>query len=169
MNELRSLNRELQLHILELADILVERPSQYARTVEDISLIFKNPSSSQLIASPSNCNELKYFYNIGVERNMVSPIKLMIAEEEKFQEKALSLYTSDKFLHITEHSYHFCSIGTFLTGKFWRLAVACAVPISTSTPNHDPTSSGSEAESNDPLDKISVVKHDLQYLSKATD
>ncbi|XP_020108686.1 mediator of RNA polymerase II transcription subunit 7a-like isoform X1 [Ananas comosus] len=40
--ELRSLNRELQLHILELADILVERPSQYARKVEDISLIFKN-------------------------------------------------------------------------------------------------------------------------------
>ncbi|KAI8558805.1 hypothetical protein RHMOL_Rhmol04G0125300 [Rhododendron molle] len=41
-NELRSLNRELQLHILELADVLVERPSQYARRVEDISLIFKN-------------------------------------------------------------------------------------------------------------------------------
>ncbi|CAL2229183.1 unnamed protein product [Prunus armeniaca] len=37
------------------------------------------------------------------------------------------------------------------------------------TPNHDPTSSGSEAESNDPLDKISAVKHDLQYLSKAID
>ncbi|OMO51865.1 Mediator complex, subunit Med7 [Corchorus capsularis] len=40
--ELRSLNRELQLHILELADVLVERPSQYARRVEEISLIFKN-------------------------------------------------------------------------------------------------------------------------------
>ncbi|KAL3825457.1 hypothetical protein ACJIZ3_021486 [Penstemon smallii] len=40
--ELRSLNRELQLHMLELADVLVERPSQYARRVEDISLIFKN-------------------------------------------------------------------------------------------------------------------------------
>ncbi|XP_038877246.1 mediator of RNA polymerase II transcription subunit 7-like [Benincasa hispida] len=40
--ELRALNRELQLHILELADILVERPSQYARRVEEISLIFKN-------------------------------------------------------------------------------------------------------------------------------
>ncbi|XP_065857751.1 mediator of RNA polymerase II transcription subunit 7a-like [Euphorbia lathyris] len=40
--ELRALNRELQLHILELADVLVERPSQYARRVEDISLIFKN-------------------------------------------------------------------------------------------------------------------------------
>ncbi|XP_010909698.2 mediator of RNA polymerase II transcription subunit 7a [Elaeis guineensis] len=40
--ELQSLNRELQLHILELADVLVERPSQYARRVEDISLIFKN-------------------------------------------------------------------------------------------------------------------------------
>jgi mediator of RNA polymerase II transcription subunit 7 len=40
--ELRTLNRELQLHILELADILVERPSQYARRVEDISLIFQN-------------------------------------------------------------------------------------------------------------------------------
>ncbi|KAI3873955.1 hypothetical protein MKW98_001604 [Papaver atlanticum] len=37
--ELRSLNRELQLHILELADVLVERPSQYARRVEDISLL----------------------------------------------------------------------------------------------------------------------------------
>ncbi|KAF5941255.1 hypothetical protein HYC85_022422 [Camellia sinensis] len=41
-NELRTLNRELQLHILELADVLIERPSQYARRVEDISLIFKN-------------------------------------------------------------------------------------------------------------------------------
>ncbi|XP_075517517.1 mediator of RNA polymerase II transcription subunit 7a-like [Primulina tabacum] len=40
--ELKSLNRELQLHLLELADVLVERPSQYARRVEDISLIFKN-------------------------------------------------------------------------------------------------------------------------------
>ncbi|XP_077240367.1 mediator of RNA polymerase II transcription subunit 7b-like [Tasmannia lanceolata] len=40
--ELKSLNRELQLHILELADVLVERPSQYARRVEDISLIFRN-------------------------------------------------------------------------------------------------------------------------------
>ncbi|PKA65684.1 Mediator of RNA polymerase II transcription subunit 7b [Apostasia shenzhenica] len=40
--ELRSLNRELQLHFLELTDVLVERPSQYARRVEDISLIFKN-------------------------------------------------------------------------------------------------------------------------------
>lgn len=40
--ELRALNRELQLHILELADVLVERPSQYARRVEEISLIFKN-------------------------------------------------------------------------------------------------------------------------------
>ncbi|CAL8136959.1 unnamed protein product [Prunus armeniaca] len=37
------------------------------------------------------------------------------------------------------------------------------------TPNHDPTSSGSEAESNDALDKIYAIKHDLQYLSEATD
>ncbi|EPS69953.1 hypothetical protein M569_04810 [Genlisea aurea] len=40
--ELRSLNRELQLYLLELADVLVERPSQYARRVEDISVIAKN-------------------------------------------------------------------------------------------------------------------------------
>ncbi|GAB4843741.1 Mediator of RNA polymerase II transcription subunit 7a [Ancistrocladus abbreviatus] len=40
--ELKSLNRELQLHFLELADILVERPSQFARRVEDISVIFTN-------------------------------------------------------------------------------------------------------------------------------
>ncbi|CAN7037254.1 unnamed protein product, partial [Brassica rapa subsp. trilocularis] len=40
--ELRSLNRELQLHILELADVLVERPSQYAKRIGDISSIFKN-------------------------------------------------------------------------------------------------------------------------------
>lgn len=40
--ELKGLNRDLQLHLLELADVLVERPSQYARRVEDISLIFKN-------------------------------------------------------------------------------------------------------------------------------
>uniref|UniRef100_A0A0D6R5P2 Mediator of RNA polymerase II transcription subunit 7 n=1 Tax=Araucaria cunninghamii TaxID=56994 RepID=A0A0D6R5P2_ARACU len=40
--ELRALNRELLLQILELADVLVERPSQYARRVEDIGLIFKN-------------------------------------------------------------------------------------------------------------------------------
>ncbi|XP_047339694.1 mediator of RNA polymerase II transcription subunit 7a-like isoform X2 [Impatiens glandulifera] len=41
-HELRTLNRELQLNMLELADVLIERPSQYARRVEDISLIFKN-------------------------------------------------------------------------------------------------------------------------------
>ncbi|KAI5342940.1 hypothetical protein L3X38_010816 [Prunus dulcis] len=29
------------------------------------------------------------------------------------------------------------------------------------TPNHDPTSFGSEAETHDPLDKISAVKHHL--------
>ncbi|XP_078446504.1 mediator of RNA polymerase II transcription subunit 7a-like [Wolffia australiana] len=40
--ELKALNRELQLHFLELADVLVDRPSQYARSAEDISLIFKN-------------------------------------------------------------------------------------------------------------------------------
>ncbi|KAI3810652.1 hypothetical protein L1987_20274 [Smallanthus sonchifolius] len=40
--ELRSLNKDLQLHILEIADVLIERPSQYARRVEDISLIFQN-------------------------------------------------------------------------------------------------------------------------------
>lgn len=32
----------MQLHILELADILIERPSQYARRVEEISTVFKN-------------------------------------------------------------------------------------------------------------------------------
>ncbi|KAL4197701.1 hypothetical protein AMTRI_Chr04g189600 [Amborella trichopoda] len=40
--ELRALNRELQLHLLGLADVLVERPSQYAWRVEEISLIFWN-------------------------------------------------------------------------------------------------------------------------------
>ena len=40
--ELRSLNRELQLHILELADVLVERPSQYAKRIGEISSVFKN-------------------------------------------------------------------------------------------------------------------------------
>lgn len=38
--ELQTLNRELQLHVLELADALVEKRSLYARRVEDISLIF---------------------------------------------------------------------------------------------------------------------------------
>ncbi|GAU15668.1 hypothetical protein TSUD_109260 [Trifolium subterraneum] len=38
--ELRSLNGELQLHILELADILIERPSQYARRIEEISTVY---------------------------------------------------------------------------------------------------------------------------------
>ncbi|CAL2238188.1 unnamed protein product [Prunus armeniaca] len=37
------------------------------------------------------------------------------------------------------------------------------------TPNKDPTSSGSEADNNDPLDKIAKVKHHLQYLCTATD
>ncbi|CAL2244559.1 unnamed protein product [Prunus armeniaca] len=37
------------------------------------------------------------------------------------------------------------------------------------TPNPDPTSSGSDVESNHPLEKICAVKQDLQYLSKATD
>nr|GEY49934.1 mediator of RNA polymerase II transcription subunit 7A [Tanacetum cinerariifolium] len=41
-NELRSLSRGLQPHILDLSDVLTERPSQYARRLEDISPIFKN-------------------------------------------------------------------------------------------------------------------------------
>ncbi|KAK7255864.1 hypothetical protein RIF29_29289 [Crotalaria pallida] len=40
--ELKSLNGELMLHILELTDILIQRPSQFARRVEDISTVFKN-------------------------------------------------------------------------------------------------------------------------------
>ncbi|GAA0156870.1 general transcription factor [Lithospermum erythrorhizon] len=40
--ELSSLNRELQLNILELSDIIIERPHQYGRRVEEISLLFKN-------------------------------------------------------------------------------------------------------------------------------
>lgn len=40
--ELKSLNRELTFQMLELADVLVERPSQYARRVEDMSLILRN-------------------------------------------------------------------------------------------------------------------------------
>lgn len=40
--ELRLLNRDLQLQVLVLADVLVERPSQYAKRIGDISSIFKN-------------------------------------------------------------------------------------------------------------------------------
>ncbi|KAJ0244022.1 hypothetical protein HA466_0199850 [Hirschfeldia incana] len=40
--ELRSLNTELQLHVLELADVLVEMPSRYAKRIGEISSIFKN-------------------------------------------------------------------------------------------------------------------------------
>ncbi|KAI5072259.1 hypothetical protein GOP47_0012365 [Adiantum capillus-veneris] len=40
--ELKTLNRELMFQMLELADVLVERPSQYARRVEDISLVLRN-------------------------------------------------------------------------------------------------------------------------------
>ncbi|OAE30524.1 hypothetical protein AXG93_977s1080 [Marchantia polymorpha subsp. ruderalis] len=40
--ELRSLNRELSFQFLELSDVLVERPSQYARRVEDMGLILRN-------------------------------------------------------------------------------------------------------------------------------
>lgn len=40
--ELRTLNRDLQLNFLELADVLVERPSQYVQRIEEISTIFKN-------------------------------------------------------------------------------------------------------------------------------
>lgn len=59
--ELRSLNRELQLHILELADILVERPSQYARRVEEISLIFKNLHHLLNSLRPHQVDTLKHF------------------------------------------------------------------------------------------------------------
>ncbi|PRQ44380.1 hypothetical protein RchiOBHm_Chr3g0478621 [Rosa chinensis] len=45
--------QELQLHILELADILVERPSQYAEeSGRNISYI-QELASSELIAPPS--------------------------------------------------------------------------------------------------------------------
>ncbi|CAI5508040.1 unnamed protein product [Closterium sp. Naga37s-1] len=40
--ELKALGRELGLLVLELADVLVERPSQAGRCVEDISLLFTN-------------------------------------------------------------------------------------------------------------------------------
>ncbi|KAL3677773.1 hypothetical protein R1sor_020729 [Riccia sorocarpa] len=40
--ELRLLNRELSFQFLELSDVLVERPSQYARRVEDMGLILRN-------------------------------------------------------------------------------------------------------------------------------
>eukprot|EP00850_Spirogloea_muscicola_P003378 SM000013S26547 [mRNA] locus=s13:944204:945667:- [translate_table: standard] len=40
--ELRTLSRELLLVLLELVDVLVERPSQYARRVEDMGLLLKN-------------------------------------------------------------------------------------------------------------------------------
>nr|XP_024376673.1 mediator of RNA polymerase II transcription subunit 7b-like [Physcomitrium patens] len=40
--ELRALNRELILQFLELIDALIERPSQSARCVEDITLILRN-------------------------------------------------------------------------------------------------------------------------------
>ncbi|CAL9021315.1 unnamed protein product [Prunus brigantina] len=55
--------------------------------------------------------------------------------------------------------------GNYPGDQPWHVAFPSPPP----TPNPDPTSSRSEAESNDPLDKISAVKHDLQYLSKATD
>ncbi|CAL2225637.1 unnamed protein product [Prunus armeniaca] len=55
--------------------------------------------------------------------------------------------------------------GSYPGDQPWHMPFPSPPP----TPNHDPTSSGSEAESSDPLDKISAVKHDLQYLSKATD
>jgi mediator of RNA polymerase II transcription subunit 7 len=41
-NEMWTLNKDLQLQIVELAEILVDKPSQYAPRVEDISLIFNN-------------------------------------------------------------------------------------------------------------------------------
>lgn len=41
-SELRSLSTELGLMLLELIDTCVQRPSQYARRVEDISLLLKN-------------------------------------------------------------------------------------------------------------------------------
>eukprot|EP00245_Coleochaete_scutata_P014393 TRINITY_DN6114_c0_g2_i1.p1 TRINITY_DN6114_c0_g2~~TRINITY_DN6114_c0_g2_i1.p1 ORF type:complete len:194 (+),score=51.23 TRINITY_DN6114_c0_g2_i1:126-707(+) len=40
--ELSKLNQELHFTVLELVDILIERPSQYARRVEDIAVIMKN-------------------------------------------------------------------------------------------------------------------------------
>ncbi|KAK4348998.1 hypothetical protein RND71_031753 [Anisodus tanguticus] len=50
--ELRALNRELQLHILELADVLVERPSQYAKeSGRDISDIQELAPPTQFFAS----------------------------------------------------------------------------------------------------------------------
>lgn len=40
--ELRALCRELLAEVVELADVLVQRPAQYARRVEEIGLLFKN-------------------------------------------------------------------------------------------------------------------------------
>ncbi|CAL8153351.1 unnamed protein product [Prunus armeniaca] len=54
---------------------------------------------------------------------------------------------------------------SYLGDQSWHVSF----PSPHLTPNHNPTSSGSVAESNYPLDKMSTMKHDLQYLSKAMD
>jgi mediator of RNA polymerase II transcription subunit 7 len=60
--ELRSLNRELQLHILELADVLVDRPSQYAKRIGEISSIFKNLHHLLNSLRPHQVKKLSSFY-----------------------------------------------------------------------------------------------------------
>lgn len=60
--ELRSLNRELQLHILELADVLVERPSQYAKRIGEISSIFKNLHHLLNSLRPHQVNKISFFH-----------------------------------------------------------------------------------------------------------
>ncbi|GJT75732.1 ATP-dependent DNA helicase PIF1-like protein [Tanacetum coccineum] len=56
--ELRSPNRELQLHIPELADVLIEQPPQYARRVEDISPISKKLHHPLNSLRPHQCKNL---------------------------------------------------------------------------------------------------------------
>lgn len=82
--ELRFLNRELQLHILELADIFVERPSQYARKVEDICLYcadFKKSTISKLSKIHVILGRLKfYFFSVYFQKELkFNPLILVLS------------------------------------------------------------------------------------------
>lgn len=76
------MNRELQLHILELADVLVGRPSQYAKRIGDISSIFKNLHHLLNSLRPHQVKEM-LFFTACFRRLIVFNLLLMFRREQR--------------------------------------------------------------------------------------
>ncbi|KMZ67212.1 putative Mediator of RNA polymerase II transcription subunit [Zostera marina] len=92
--ELRALNRDLQLNFLELADVLVERPSQYAQRIEEISTIFKNMHHLLNCLRPLQAQAtLIHLLELQIERRKqaIEDIKMRRKEAQRMLKEAMEM------------------------------------------------------------------------------